>query len=101
MVEAVTAAAAYSNTALRGLGPGLESRESATQSFADMVRGMVGSTVQAGQQAEQLSVAAVAGHADLNQVVLAVNNAEIGLQTMVGIRDKIIEAYQEIVRMPI
>ncbi|MEM6903398.1 MAG: flagellar hook-basal body complex protein FliE, partial [Pseudomonadota bacterium] len=33
-------------------------------------------------------------------VVMAVNNAEITLQSVVSIRDRVISAYQEILRMP-
>ena len=32
---------------------------------------------------------------------IAVTNAEITLQTVVSIRDRVIQAYQEILRMPI
>ena len=32
---------------------------------------------------------------------MAINNAEIGLQAVVGVRDRIIQAYQDILRMPI
>ena len=44
---------------------------------------------------------AVANQADLNDIVTAVNNAEMTLQTVVAIRDRVIQAYQEILRMPI
>ncbi len=102
MVDRVAdAVAAYANTALRGSAPGLEARDRPGPSFADMVGGMMADTVQAGRQAEAISLQSLTGRADLNDVVLAVNNAEIGLQTMVGIRDKIIEAYQDVLRMPI
>jgi flagellar hook-basal body complex protein FliE len=50
---------------------------------------------------EQQSAQAVAGQVDIRDVVMAVNNAEVTLQTAVAVRDKVIQAYQEIMRMPI
>jgi flagellar hook-basal body complex protein FliE len=44
---------------------------------------------------------AITGKADLNDVIVAVNDAEMTLQTVVGLRDRMIQAYQEILRMPI
>jgi len=103
MVDRITqAVAAYANAATRGEVPGMEARRPAAgQSFADMVREMAGETVDAVRQSEQVSTDALVGRADLNEVVMAVNNAELGLQTVVGIRDRIIQAYQDIMRMPI
>ena len=48
-----------------------------------------------------MSLKAVAGEAELSEVVTAVANAETALQTVVTVRDRIITAYQEIMRMPI
>ena len=44
---------------------------------------------------------AFVGHANLREVVEAVNAAEITLQTVVAVRDRMIAAYQEIMRMPV
>jgi flagellar hook-basal body complex protein FliE len=48
-----------------------------------------------------MSIAGVAGKADVNDVVTAVTTAEVTLQTVVAIRDKVISAYQDILRMPV
>jgi flagellar hook-basal body complex protein FliE len=48
-----------------------------------------------------MSAKAVTGEADIVDVVQAVGNAEITLQTVVAVRDRVISAYQEIMRMPI
>lgn len=96
------ALAAYSNTANRGAAAGIEARPDLPEShFADMVRDMVGDTIEAQRTAEQMSADALVGQADINDVVLAVGNAEMGLQAVIGIRDRIIESYQSIMRMPI
>ena len=48
-----------------------------------------------------MTAKAVVGEADLVEVVTAVNSAEMALQTVVTVRDRVISAYQEILRMPI
>jgi flagellar hook-basal body complex protein FliE len=52
-------------------------------------------------KSEQVSAAAVVGKADLTEVITAVTNAELTLQTATTVRDKVVQAYQEILRMPI
>ena len=37
----------------------------------------------------------------LVDIVTAVTNAEVALETAVAVRDRVIAAYQEIIRMPI
>ena len=44
---------------------------------------------------------AIASGGDLTQVGTAVSRAELALQTTVAIRDRVVQAYQEIIRMPI
>jgi flagellar hook-basal body complex protein FliE len=50
---------------------------------------------------EQMATKQVTGQADVVSVVNAVNNAELTLDTVVAIRDKVIAAYQNIMQMPI
>lgn len=96
------AAAAYSNAAGKAAGQGMEARDAAPgESFGGMVRDLIGDAAAAGLRSEQVTADAMIGQADLTDVVMAVNNAELTLQTVVAIRDKVIEAYQEIIRMPI
>lgn len=69
--------------------------------FVDALKGAAESWVDTLRQSEQKSAQAVAGQVDIRDVVMAVNNAEVTLQTAVAVRDKVIAAYQEIMRMPI
>lgn len=55
----------------------------------------------AGKAAETQSMQAIAGHGDVTQVVTAVAKAELALQTTTTIRDRVVQAYQDIMRMPI
>lgn len=69
-------------------------------SFFDMVKNAAGNAVDAMRQGEQVSAQAIAGNADITDVVQAVNSAEMTLQTIVSVRDRMVSAYQEIMRMP-
>jgi len=69
--------------------------------FVDALKGAAESWVDTLRQSEQKSARAVTGQVDIRDVVMAVNNAEVTLQTAVAVRDKVIAAYQEIMRMPI
>ena len=48
-----------------------------------------------------MTAAGAAGEAELIDVVTAVSAAEISLETVVAVRDEVVKAYQEILRMPI
>jgi flagellar hook-basal body complex protein FliE len=50
---------------------------------------------------EAVSLRAIANQADLNEVVMAVTEAEMALQTVVAVRDRVIQAYNDIIKMPI
>lgn len=96
------AAAAYANAASQAGAPGLGARDAVSGgSFGAMVEDMLGQAVTQAKGAEQATAAALVGQADTTAVVMAVNNAETTLQMVVSIRDKVIEAYQDIIRMPI
>lgn len=70
--------------------------------FADILQTMVKQTAAAQGKAESLTMAAANGdNVPLHEVVQAISQAQITLQTLVSVRDKAVEAYQEIIRMPI
>ena len=69
--------------------------------FADMLKGVLNDAVASSRSAEQLMSAQVQGKANLVDVVTAISSAETNLQTVMAIRDQVINAYQEILRMPI
>lgn len=53
------------------------------------------------QQAEQAAIDTAVTGADPHAMVEALANAEMVLDTAVTIRDKVVEAYQELLRMPV
>ena len=71
------------------------------QSFTDLVKDNLSQAVDASRQSEKMSLLALQGKADLREVVNAVANAETALQTVVAVRDKVLNAYQEILKMSI
>lgn len=105
-VEAMTRALrGYGQTSALGTSP-LTSEASGAgsaggASFADLVKQEVGQTYQSISGGEQASIAAVNGTGDTQAVVEAVSQAELSLQKLTAIRDKVVAAYQEIMRMPI
>ncbi len=93
------AAGAYARVQ-NGAGPGEEAGP-ATPGFGDMLTHALGSVVDAGHQADAQSVQAITGGGNLTEVVTAVSRAELALQSAVAIRDRVVQAYQDVMRMPI
>jgi len=106
-IKAFDAASAYGAALGRSGAAGVEngdqvsSAAGAQTAFGTMVESLVGQTGDAMAAAEATSIEAVAGNADLVDVVTAVSNAEMVLESVTAVRDRVISAYQEIMRMPI
>ena len=75
--------------------------EAGDASFGDMIAGMVTDTSKSLKAAETASMRQVAGKGDLIDVVTAIGAAESALDTVVAVRDKVVSAYGEIMRMQI
>lgn len=75
---------------------------SAGDAFSDMVTKAIEKTADSQKLAEKMTVAAANGeNVPMHEVIQSVSEAELTLQTMLTVRDKAVEAYQEIMRMPI
>lgn len=70
-------------------------------SFGEVLRQESTESIQTLEKGEKMSLAAAAGEANINDVVMAMSKAETTLQTVTSIRDKAVEAYKHIMRMPI
>ncbi|MBN9588254.1 MAG: hypothetical protein BGN85_04815 [Alphaproteobacteria bacterium 64-11] len=70
-------------------------------SFSDFLSGAVKDSISTIRQGEQAATAQVQGKANLVDVVSQVNAAELTLDTVVAVRDKVVQAYQSIMNMPI
>lgn len=65
--------------------------------FADAARGFA----QILRNGEDTALAAMGGGADPHALVQALAQTELAVETAVTVRDKVVEAYQEILRMPV
>lgn len=94
------ASAAYGATQKLPTGTGPAEGVQST-SFADLLSDGLEQAIGTQKTAEMLSSQAVAGKADINDVIMAVQNADMVLNTVVAVRDKVVQAYQDILRMAI
>lgn len=95
------AKAAGMGTTTAGAGAGA-SKAGGAGGFGELLDKAMSEVVDTGKNSER-QMAAVTGSKEGNlvDVVTAVSEAEMTLQTVVTVRDKVIAAYQEIMRMPI
>ena len=101
MVSPILAAKAYAaiqNQAASSVGA---AQEGAGGAFSDMVKSAMNEAVHASRTAEIKMADHVQGKAELVDVVTAVASAQASLETVMAVRDQVIAAYQEIMRMPI
>ena len=74
---------------------------SAGPSFGELLRSATANVLEAGRQADTQAHAMASGKGNVVDVVTAVAETEVAVETMVAVRDRIISAYEEIMRMPI
>ncbi len=104
MVNALTAANAYQNMLKlqQSSAEGSEdSGSSGKPDFAQMVKNGLEDVVKTQHTAESAQMNAISGKGDITDLVTAISNAEMALNTIVSVRDRAISAYQDIIRMPI
>lgn len=76
--------------------------EAAGSSFSEILKTSFNDFVSTQHETEAMKMEALTGNnVELSDLVTAVSNAELTLNTVVAVRDRVINAYQEILRMPI
>jgi len=102
-INIASGAAAYANTALKlaGTEPSSAGIKGSGTGFGDLLKEAINGAIDTEKQGETMSLQAATGKADINAVVSAVTNAEMTLQTVVAVRDKVVSAYQQILQMQI
>jgi len=98
---AINAYKSAATSADRSSGASEASQAAPTEDFGSLVRDAIDEAVRIGNRSEEMSIKGVNNQADLNDVVTAVSEAEVTLETVKAIRDKVIDAYQQVIRMPI
>jgi flagellar hook-basal body complex protein FliE len=106
MALPAAAAAAYQSIAQMGQAASAGSAAIAPaaapgSNFSDFLTGAVKDSISTIRQGEQAATQQVAGKANIVDVVNSVNAAELTLDTVVAVRDKVVAAYQQIMNMPI
>ena len=69
--------------------------------FGAMLKDAIGSDTEAGRKSDSQALAVANGKANVVDVVAAVAETEVAVDALVAVRDKVIQAYEEIMRMPI
>jgi flagellar hook-basal body complex protein FliE len=103
-LNAVTAA--YTNAAKLisegGKGvPGASSATGVESDFAKLLADGLQGVVDSGKQSDKMSMDLINGKGNVVDVVTAISQTELAMESMVAVRDKVISAYEEIMRMPI
>jgi flagellar hook-basal body complex protein FliE len=107
MATPLAAAGAYANIAkltadpssvLAGLGGGAAKSET---SFTSVLKEAIGAVNETGRKSDVQTRALVNGQSNMVDVVTAVAETEVAINAVVAVRDKVIAAYEEIMRMPI
>ena len=73
----------------------------ASQGFGAMLKDAIASVAEAGRKSDAQSQAVAAGKANVIDVATAVAESEVAIDALVSVRDKVIQAYEEIMKMPI
>ena len=70
-------------------------------SFAAVLKEAIGSVAEVGRKSDAQARAAVNGKANIVDVVTAVSETEVAIDAVVAVRDRVIAAYEDIMKMPI
>jgi len=100
-IAAVNAYAKLARLADPGANPLKAGANDSGGSFGKMVTDAITSVAQSGKKSDALAQGMAAGKANIVDVVTAVTETEVAIEAMVSVRDKVIHAYEEIMRMPI
>ncbi|HTT47768.1 MAG TPA: flagellar hook-basal body complex protein FliE [Pseudolabrys sp.] len=106
MASPISAASAYANIArlandlTRTPGAG-QGADNADGNFSAMLKNAIGSVVEAGRKSDAQTQALANGKSNMVDVVTAVAQTEVAVDAMVAVRDKVIAAYEDIMKMPI
>ena len=102
MASPTIAANAYANLArvLENNGAG-KGTDASGPSFAALLKDSLGSVMESGRKSDAQTVAMASGKANVMDVVTAVAETDVAVSTLVSVRDRVIAAYEDIMKMPI
>ena len=77
------------------------SAEAGGPSFSSLLTDAIGSVAEAGRKSDAETVAMAAGKANVMDVVTAVAETDVAVSTLVSVRDRVIQSYEDIMKMSI
>jgi flagellar hook-basal body complex protein FliE len=108
MASPTVAANAYANLArILDSGGGAAAKASSSgigtggPSFGDVLKDAIGSVMEGGRQSDAQTSAMASGKSNVMDVVTAVAETDVKISTLVSVRDKVISAYEDIMKMAI
>jgi flagellar hook-basal body complex protein FliE len=107
MTSPISAAGAYANAArlfadpASALARGGGADPASNTSFTSVLKEALDSVKETGHRADQQTRALANGKSNMVDVVTAVTDTEVAIDAVVAVRDKVIAAYEEIMKMPI
>ena len=102
MASPTVAANAYANLAkILDTGGAGKGGETGGPSFASVLKEAVGSVLETGRKSDAQSVAMASGNANVMDVVTAVAETDVAVSTLVSVRDRVIQSYEDIMKMTI
>jgi flagellar hook-basal body complex protein FliE len=101
MALPAAAAAAYQSIANMAGASATAPTAAPAPGFSDFLSGAIKDSINSISQGEQAATQQATGKANIVDVVNSVNSAELTLDTVVAVRDKVVAAYQSIMQMPI
>ena len=84
-----------------GIGTGKATDLGGGQSFGAVLKDAIGSVLDAGRKSDAQSLAMASGKSNVMDVVTAVAETDVAVSTLVSVRDREIQAYEDIMKMPI
>ena len=70
-------------------------------SFSALLKDAVGSVLDAGKKSDAQTMSMASGKANVMDVVTAVAETDVAVSTLVSVRDRVIQSYEDIMKMPI
>ena len=103
MASPLSAAGAYAaiSRLANGIGGNPAGEGTSTTSFSSVLKEALTAVSETGKKSDAQSQSLVNGKANMVEVVTAVAETEVAIDALVAVRDRVIQAYEEIMKMPI
>jgi len=102
MASPTVAANAYASLArIMDSGGAGKGSEAGGPSFGAILKDAIGGVLDAGKKSDAQTVGMASGKANVMDVVTAVAETDVAVSTLVSVRDRVIQSYEDIMKMPI